>query len=990
MTITRRALGRKNIRASLKPIASLLAWIHVYLLALLGAWIVIVMLTTGWAPIIVTTGSMTPTLRPGDVVMVDDHPDDGLLGQRTVITFESPGGDGELITHRVFETLPAAELYITKGDANQSPDSDRVSPTQVRGVARLVVPLVGLPVVWTQEGNIAAVVATVILSAGSLAMAISSIQSRSPKRPATDGSRASELADRAIRRVRFLVALMIASQFFLDGGRFETAALGVSRVQLLVFAVAGLAGINALSSWATANVSVPTNRIATIELVGDTTLVILLTTATGGSGIGWVLIALPIVEAAVRFRLAGALVHWMLMTGITLATRLWILERDNTPVNGVVEELERLLDQLGVLLLVVIPGAYLAEQLLNDVVLQQRHTEDAVERGQLLERVAEVGHEVNRLGTELFQLLTDSAVHLGFVCADVCVRISDDEWRVLAASGPERTISLPPPGEVGSALRHSDLSLIEVVIDEGEPTLAEFMPLAERGLGTLIRFVVADEDHTIIAVRAGATLTSQPSAGSVEALRLLCGQATVALQNRQLIQELQDAHVELHHQATHDSLTSLPNRAHFLEKLSTGLESPIPEHRHAVLFLDLNGFKAVNDTLGHDAGDTLLEMVGERLVHSVGDDGFVARLGGDEFTVLLEPVADSRDAMEVASKIHRSLVEPMRLETDTVRVGASIGIAFAEIGLDQSEILRRADAAMYAAKAGESSTRITVYHSGLDEEERRRGRLAAEFKKALDQNELNLHFQPMVSTSTGRVVAAEALLRWNHRELGAVNTPTILELAETSGRVDELNAWIFEHGLGAVRSCNLRPDADFFMAINVSPTELESEALLQNIGDALLLTGVSKDRLVVELSERIVADTAGDIPNIEALRALGLRLSLDDFGEGRTSLAHLRGLPIDQLKLDRLLVQQACLAESDRIILDSIVGLAHSLDFIVVAEGIETEEHRRVVEEAGADLLQGYGLHRPMPFGDLRTLLESEGLVQTVVEESRSTGEVAR
>ncbi len=974
----RRIRRNVDLRASLKPIIGLLAWIHVYLLMLLGAWIAIVMVTTGWNPVVVTSGSMAPTIRPGDVLMVDAHPVDELLGQRTVITFASPR-DGELITHRVFETLPENRQYITKGDANLTPDTDRVSPEQVRGVGRLVVPLVGLPVVWMQEGNQVAVLATFVLSMASATIAFSSVRTRKRKRTRVDGSRASVMADQAIRRVRFLVGLMIASQFFLDGGRFETSAVGLSRVQLLVFAVSGLAAINFASSWISNHFGdTPPKHLPLLELAADTILVVGLTTATGGTGIGWVLIALPIVEAAVRFRLAGALVHWMLMAGITLATRLWVLERTGTPINGIIEELEKLLDQLGVLLLVVIPGAYLAEQLLNDVVLQQRHTAAAVQRGGMLEQVAAVGHEVNRLGAELFDILATSAVSLGFHSADVCVKLPGSPWRVLATSMSNSALSLPVPGDAGSALRDEDLTQVEVVIDAADRNKSDFLPLNSRGLGTLIRFIVADEEHTLVAVRAASEGSDPPPTGSVEALRLLCGQATVALQNRQLIQELQDAHVELRHQATHDALTSLPNRAHFLERLTNGLaDAPDSAARHAVLFLDLNGFKAVNDSLGHDAGDKLLEIVGHRLVETVGDAGFVARLGGDEFTILLEPLADQRDAFGVASNIHRSLVEPMPLDNETVKVGASIGIAFADAGLDESEVLRRADAAMYAAKMGDSGTRITIYHPGLDEAERRRGRLAAEFKKAMDRDELHLHFQPVVAAHTGVIEGAEALVRWTHRELGAVSPPTILELAELSERVDELNAWIFQTALGAVRSCNLRPDADFFMAINVSPTELELDSLITNVSDALLLSNVSSDRLVVELSERIVADRTELIPNIDELIALGARLSLDDFGQGRTSLAHLRGFPISQLKLDRILVQQACLADADRIILESIVGLAHDLGFTVVAEGIETDEHSDTVTNAGADYLQGYGLHKPMPFADMRALLVREGLVQS-------------
>ena len=452
------------------------------------------------------------------------------------------------------------------------------------------------------------------------------------------------------------------------------------------------------------------------------------------------------------------------------------------------------------------------------------------------------------------------------------------------------------------------------------------------------------------------------------------------MQNRQLLTELEEVHDELHHQANHDALTGLPNRASFLDQLRSGLEAATdPTRRHAVLFLDLNGFKAVNDRLGHEAGDELLQIVGQRLVAAVGNSGLVARLGGDEFTILLRPVTAPQVALDIGSAVHKALLEPMRLNTESVAVGASIGIAYAEVGLTESEILRRADAAMYAAKSG-TGTRIATYHPELDEADRRRGRLAAEFKKALDQDELNLAYQPIIAADTGAIAGVEALLRWTHRDLGTVNTATILELAEASKRVDDLNAWILKTALGAMSTWNLAPEIDFYIAVNVSPSELISPALIPNIGDALLVTNIAPSRLIIELSERIVASSRDHSENLEKLVDLGVRLSLDDFGEGRTSLGHLRGLPIQQLKLDRILVQQAVTAAADRIILESVVSLAHDLSFVVVAEGVETNEHLQAVTGAGADLLQGYGLHRPMPADAVADLLERAGSVATVLE----------
>jgi diguanylate cyclase (GGDEF)-like protein len=406
------------------------------------------------------------------------------------------------------------------------------------------------------------------------------------------------------------------------------------------------------------------------------------------------------------------------------------------------------------------------------------------------------------------------------------------------------------------------------------------------------------------------------------------------------------------------------------------LDAPIEGQHDVVLFLDLNGFKAVNDTLGHEAGDQLLQLVAGRFTAAIGDEGTVARLGGDEFTVLLEPVDTPQTVRDAASRLHAALTEPFTIGADRAIVATSIGIAHAEDDIDESELLRRADAAMYAAKAAGGAGHTVWYDVSLDEGERRRGRLAAEFRKALELGHLELHYQPIVDTAAGVIIGAEALLRWNHPELGAVPPNDTLELAVMSERVDELNRWILDTALGTVASFDLAPNVPFQLAVNVSPAELQSPSLVGNVSDALLLSGVAPSRIVIELSERMVVEEPGTRAHIDELARLGISLSLDDFGQGNTSLAHFRGLPIDQIKIDRLLVDNAVGTETDSIILGSVTSLAHDLGMQVIAEGIETDAHRAVAAAAGVDVLQGYALHRPMPYDKLRALLVRGGLVE--------------
>lgn len=963
-----------------KAAAGFVAYLYLAVVVLLGAWLAVITLTTGWRPVVITGGSMLPTLRVGDVLLVEDHPDD-LLGQRSVITYEPTRGT-EAVTHRIHEVLPESQTYITKGDANPNVDTDPVTPAQVLGVGRLVIPLLGLPMIWLRSGEFPALIALGVLSIGALVVVVSNALGGRWRDRSLAG-RNSEMANRGIRRIRFLAGLMIVGSLYLDGSSIESDAWGPGREQLVLATFVILLLVNLSSTLASSGKrrARPPEWLIISELTADTILAGALIALTGGSGITWAFVALPIVEAAVRFRLAGALLHWVLMTLLTVAARLFSLDQAGAPLSEIVAELERLLDQLGILLLLVVPGAYLTEQLVTDVLRQDQATAVAVERAMLLERVAETGYELNRLGSELFATLTSAVTVLGFDRGDVYLLLPDGGWKPLSTSHPHLDRIMPVPGQAGSGLRVEDLELNEVIVDFEDPEQSEVLGLQSHDLQMLARLTVSTEEGRHVVVRAATTTGSAPQAGSIDALRLLTGQAAVALQNRQLVTELQDVQVELAHQAHHDPLTGLPNRAQFLNELHEGLANAHdPSRRYMVMFMDLNGFKAINDTLGHDAGDALLVGVAGRLSSAIGGHGLVARLGGDEFTVLLNPLPSLAMGMEIAMRLSQSMEEPFQLGDTTVVVGGSIGISVAEIGLSGTEILRRADVAMYAAKSSSATPRIAAYHATLDGQDQRRGRLSGEFVKALEAGELHMVYQPLLAPS-GQMRGVESLLRWTHAEMGPISTATVLELAETAERVDQLTEFVFGTSLTQVARAGIPAGDDFLVAVNVTPTELVSPRLVEIIEGALRASGLQPNQLMVELNERIVADGEASLENIDRLVAMGVQLALDDFGEGRTSLAHLRGLPISQLKMDRGLVQQAASAHSDHIILSSMIGLAHDLNFEVVAEGVETAEQLRIAVESGADLLQGFGLYRPMEIGTLRDLLRELSLTSTAETE---------
>ncbi len=942
-------------------------WAAMYFVVVLAAMAGLIAATTGWDAVVITSGSMSPTLRPGDVMFVDEHPD-GLVGQQAVITFERD--DGEVVTHRVFQTDAAESSYITKGDANESPDSDVVRRDDVIGVGWLVVPYIGTPVIWLMEGNTAAVLALALVAfMAVIVVAVGSRRTENDDEAAETDERFSPTAQRGITRVRLVVALMITMVLVVDGQGLVVGAIGLSTTAVVVAVLAGLGTVSLIAAYRSSRTSgAVARRFALVELAGDTLVVVFFVAAAGTSGVGWILMALPIIEAAIHFRLTGAFVHWIVMSGASIVALVWTNRVVGVPQSVAIDNLEQLVDRLGVLLLVVIPGSYLADQLLGDVVTQRRATSIARNRSQIIERVNDAGRDVARLGVDLFPTLVEATLGLGFDVADCWIGDPVGGWRPLASSG-DTDLSLPEPGERGSALRPHDLGTREVFVDTGDPDHDDAASLSLVGLGAVVRITLAVQDSTYIVLRAGARRLTDDPASQAMALRLLSGQAAVALQNEQLISELRETHTEMQHRARFDSLSGLANRAHFVDALDHTLQQDDHDHtRTSVVFLDLDGFKAVNDQFGHLAGDSLLGMVADRMTSAVGDRGLVARLGGDEFTVLLVG-HDPEVCDEVAEHIHDGLGAPFEIAGDRVTVGASIGIAHGEPAVATSEMLRRADVAMYAAKQDGGRRGTRRYDAALHELGRRTLQISAAITGAIERDELRIVHQPIVATTTGELVGVEALIRWTHADLGVVEPPEILDAAESADCVDALNAWIFRTALDEIASCTTFDSSLPFIAVNVTPSELELESLTDNMNAALATSGLDPSQVVVELSERIVADSLGTSGNVERLLSLGLRLALDDFGEGHTSLAHLRGLPISFLKLDRLFVQHAEESAEDRTILRSVVGLAHDLGFEVIAEGVENIEQHTIVTKAGAGLAQGFGLHRPMPIDELRRVL---------------------
>jgi diguanylate cyclase (GGDEF)-like protein len=425
----------------------------------------------------------------------------------------------------------------------------------------------------------------------------------------------------------------------------------------------------------------------------------------------------------------------------------------------------------------------------------------------------------------------------------------------------------------------------------------------------------------------------------------------------------------LRRQALHDALTGLPNRTLLYERCEKAVAAAKRHGRTAALLLiDLDRFKEVNDTLGHDHGDELLVEVARRLERIVRRGDLLARLGGDEFAVLLADVPHRGIVGEIATRLHAALEQPFELRGVAVDLEASVGVALSPLhGDDVTTLLRRADVAMYEAK--QSGARIETYDVGRDPYSPERLSLLAELRRALDEDELVLHYQPKISLATGQVIGVEALVRWQHPTRGMLAPGEFVPLAERTGMVADLTRWVLD---AAVRQCGAWRDdgLDLPVAVNLAAGNIVDAALPDAAAATLDRYGVPGDRLECEISEHTVMSDprrAGEV--LARLRDLGVRLSLDDFGKGQSSLSYLKRLPLDEVKIDRSFVAGMADDDGDAAIVRSTIDLARHLGLEVVAEGVETAEVVDGLRDLHCDIAQGFHFSRPLPGDALRVWL---------------------
>ncbi|HWI73463.1 MAG TPA: EAL domain-containing protein [Baekduia sp.] len=424
------------------------------------------------------------------------------------------------------------------------------------------------------------------------------------------------------------------------------------------------------------------------------------------------------------------------------------------------------------------------------------------------------------------------------------------------------------------------------------------------------------------------------------------------------------------HQALHDPLTQLPNRALLLDRLRIALARHRRDQRWvALLYIDLDDFKGINDSLGHGAGDTLLQSLAPRLSEALRPSDTLARIGGDEFAILCEGLEDVTESAAIAERLLAVVSRPIDVAGVELRPTGSLGIALAGPGtaIDGEDLVRDGGVAMYRAKrAGRG--RYEIFDDGMRAETVERVALTHDLRRAIEDGALRLVYQPMVRFGTHRASGFEALVRWTHPERGEIPPSRFIPLAEQHGLIEPLGRWVLREALDQLRAWRDDGDAlgDMAMSVNVSRVQLSRPGLADEIFEALAERGLPAGQLVVEVTESAVMDDP-DVANatLDALAAAGVRIALDDFGVGQSSLACLRDLPLNALKLDRGFITSLASSRQAAAIVRAVCDMARTLGFSVVAEGVETEAQSQVVEALGCDLGQGYLYARPTPPEDV-------------------------
>jgi diguanylate cyclase (GGDEF)-like protein len=438
------------------------------------------------------------------------------------------------------------------------------------------------------------------------------------------------------------------------------------------------------------------------------------------------------------------------------------------------------------------------------------------------------------------------------------------------------------------------------------------------------------------------------------------------------ITERRRAEKEIAHLAHYDALTDLPNRVSFRERLEREIERTKRGEQLAVLYIDIDEFKSVNDSLGHPVGDELLKAVAYRLRNCVRETDFVARLGGDEFAIVQTGIKQPSDVVELVKRIYEAIREPYECLGHQVATDASIGIALApNDGTDLDQLLKSADLAMYGAKADGRRT-YRFFEPEMDARVKARRTLELDIRRAIADGTFELQYQPIVNFRSNEIVGCEALLRWNHPVRGMISPAEFIPIAEETGLICQIGDWVLT--TACAEATNWPPSIK--LAVNVSPVQFRSHAFSLKVANALATTGLSANRLELEITEAVlIRDDEAALTMLQHLRAMGVRIALDDFGTGYSSLSYLQRFPFDKIKIDRCFVRDIADAEGSSAIVQAVINIANARNMTTTAEGVETEQQKEMLHSLGCTEMQGYLFSQARPVAEIRALLSQSSSV---------------
>lgn len=674
----------------------------------------------------------------------------------------------------------------------------------------------------------------------------------------------------------------------------------------------------------------------------------------------WIFPVLPLIHAGVRFQLHGCIVAWCGVSVAYAATQWFAQVRFGSSLSAVQICFHALL-----YLIVAVAFGVISASLR----LRERQVD-------ALRSVANVTQHMTSMDSStLVDELTVAALKVGFIDLQMFTLGGDPPyWSMAHGSQPETNIDEDP-----SDIHLWCTDLTHRIGDRNRP-----MYMRPQDALASYRFLDWGKTQVLVApVRSGKDLFAiivvshpDPIPGyRKRTLQLLAAHAGAALANARRYAERQRYERRLAHQATHDALTRLPNRVLLQQRLTAALKRTRgTQVRTAVLLLDLDRFKEINDTLGHDYGDQLLMQVSERLAAIMRTGDVAARLGGDEFAVLITGLIDVDDAVAMANRVLRGVHQPFLVDGVTLDVEVSIGVAVSpEHGDTVEDLMRCADVAMYIAKR--ATLGVSVYDSAADVHTPKRLALLGDMRRALEtRDQLLLYYQPAIDVATGQLVGVEALLRWDHPHHGLVPPGQFISGAEGTGLIHALSRYVLEVAMDQAQQW-ARLGHNIPIAVNLSTRILMDQTLPEQVQQVLSDRGLASSALRLEITESsIMSDPERAIGVLNRLDALGVSMSIDDFGTGYSSMTYLKHLPVDEIKIDQSFVFSMLEQNKDAMLVRSLVELGHNLGLSVVAEGVENAATLAALQELGCDVAQGFHVAKPMPVESFNAWLRQSGV----------------